>query len=90
MLLLGFLVPYDSPSMGQGRSAHYSPIVIAIKNASINGLPSVMKVFIIIAVSLVDNSFVFGSSRPLATLVAASQAPEIFNYFNKYERKTFV
>lgn len=87
LILVGCLVPYNSPALvNASNTAKYSPFVIAIKNAGISGLPSVMNVVIMIAVLSVGNSSVFGSSRTLAALAAAGMAPKIFNYIDKQGR----
>lgn len=90
LVLVGMLVPYNDPQLEMADgTARYSPFVIAINNAGISGLPSVMNVVIMIAVLSVGNSSVFGSSRTLAALAAAGQAPKIFNYIDKKGRPLF-
>ncbi|KAJ8141630.1 hypothetical protein OXX79_007513 [Metschnikowia pulcherrima] len=90
LILVGMLVPYNSPDLqGGDGTARYSPFVIAIRNAGISGLPSVMNVVIMIAVLSVGNSSVFGSSRTMAALAAAGQAPKLFNYIDKKGRPLF-
>lgn len=83
---MGVLVPYNDPELlnGSGSSdANASPFVIAIKNAGIGGLPSVMNVVIMIAVLSVGNSSVYGSSRTLAALADRGQAPKILGYIDR-------
>ena len=63
-----------------------SPFVIAINNAGIVGLDSVMNVVIMIAVLSVGNSSVYGSSRTLAALAEQHQAPRIFAYIDRKGR----
>lgn len=89
LIIVGMLVPYTDELLGVGSSVKYSPFVIAINNAGIGGLPSVMNVVIMVAVLSVGNSSVFGSSRTLAALAAAGQAPKIFNYIDKKGRPMF-
>jgi amino acid transporter len=89
LTLVGVLVPYNDPGLlnGNGSSdANASPFVIAIKNAGINGLPSVMNIVIMIAVLSVGNSAVYGSSRTLAALADRGQAPKIFGYIDREGR----
>ncbi|KAG7193128.1 glyceraldehyde-3-phosphate dehydrogenase 1 [Scheffersomyces spartinae] len=88
LTLVGLLVPYNDPQLIGSTSwdAAASPFVIAIKNGGISGLPSVMNVVILISVLSVGNSSVFGSSRTLAALAAAGQAPKIFGYIDKRGR----
>lgn len=87
LILVGCLVPYNDESLANADgTARYSPFVIAIKNAGISGLPSVMNVVIMVAVLSVGNSSVFGTSRTLAALAAAGQAPKFFAYIDKRGR----
>lgn len=89
LTLIGVLVPYDEPRLLGGTSsadATASPFVIAIQNAGISGLPSVMNVVIMIAVLSVGNSSVYGSSRTLAALADQGQAPKIFGYIDRKGR----
>jgi yeast amino acid transporter len=89
LTLVGVLVPYNSPQLlnGSGSSdANASPFVIAIKNAGISGLPSVMNVVIMIAVLSVGNASVYGSSRTLAALADIGQAPKILGYIDRSGR----
>ena len=84
LTLVGLLVPYnDGRLIGSSSSdAKASPFVIAIENAGIKGLDSVMNVVIMISVISVGNSSVYGSSRTLAALAEQSQAPKIFAYID--------
>ncbi|RCK65541.1 General amino-acid permease GAP1 [Candida viswanathii] len=88
LTLIGLLVPYNDERLLSASSvdAAASPFVIAIQNAGISGLPSVMNAVIMIAVLSVGNSSVFGSSRTLAALSASNQAPKIFGYIDKQGR----
>lgn len=87
LIIVGCLVPYNDPDLANADgTARYSPFVIAIKNAGISGLPSVMNVVIMVAVLSVGNSSVFGTSRTLAALAAAGQAPKFFGYIDKRGR----
>ncbi|KAL8703282.1 MAG: hypothetical protein Q9201_003523 [Fulgogasparrea decipioides] len=88
LTLVGLLVPYSDPRLiGQSSSdAKASPFVIAIKNASISGLDSVMNVVIMISVLSVGNSAVYSSSRTLAALAEQGQAPECLSYIDRQGR----
>ena len=88
LTLVGLLVPYNDPRLiGSSRSdAKASPFVIAIKNAGISGLDSVMNVVIMIAVLSVGNSAIYGSSRTLAALAEQGQAPLMFTYIDQKGR----
>lgn len=88
LTLVGLLVPYnDKQLMGSSNvDATASPFVIAIQNAGINGLPSVINVVIMIAVLSVGNSAVYGCSRTLASLASQGFAPKIFAYVDRSGR----
>lgn len=88
LTLVGLLVPYDDPQlMGSSNvDATASPFVIAIQNASIKGLPSVINVVIMIAVLSVGNSAVYGCSRTLASLASQGFAPKILAYVDRSGR----
>ena len=88
LTLVGLLVPYDDPRLiGQSSAdAKASPFVIAIKNAGIIGLDSVMNVVIMISVLSVGNSSIYGSSRTLAALAEQGQAPKFLAYIDRRGR----
>ena len=75
------LVGSDSPS-----DTRASPFVIAIKNAGIQGMDSIMNTVILVAVLSVGNSAVYGSSRTLAALAEQGQAPKILGYIDQQGR----
>ncbi|KAM3503425.1 hypothetical protein MY10362_004209 [Beauveria mimosiformis] len=89
LTLVGLLVPYDSPRLFGGTSpvdANTSPFVIAIEDAGIQILPSVMNAVILIAILSVGNSAVFGSTRTLAAMANLRQAPRILGYVDRKGR----
>lgn len=87
LLLVGLLVSHtDERLLGNGPGASASPFVIAITDAGIEVLPSVMNVVVLIAVLSVGNSSVFGSSRTLAALADQGQAPKILGYVDRKGR----
>ncbi|EFQ29285.1 amino acid permease [Colletotrichum graminicola] len=89
LTLIGLLVPYNEARLlGADSSvdATTSPFVIAIENARIDVLPSVMNAVILIAVLSVGNSAVFGSSRTLAALADQHQAPRFLSYVDRKGR----
>lgn len=89
LTLVGLLVPYTDSRLLSGSSsvdAKASPFVIAIQNAGIKGLDSVMNVVILISVLSVGNSSVYGSSRTLAALAEQGQAPRILAYIDRKGR----
>lgn len=88
LTLVGLLVPYNDPRLigSSASDAKASPFVIAIQNAGITGLDSVMNVVIMIAVLSVGNSAIYGSSRTLAALAEQGQGPPIFAYIDQKGR----
>ncbi|KAK6198079.1 general amino acid permease [Scheffersomyces amazonensis] len=94
IVMIGLLVPYTSPALiGENSKANNlgidintSPFVIAIKNANIRALPSIMNAVIIITVFSVGNASVYGSSRTMCAMGALRQAPPIFNYIDRKGR----
>lgn len=89
LTLVGLLVPWNDKRLLSGTSsadARASPFVIAINNAGISGLDSVMNVVIMIAVLSVGNSSVYGSSRTLAALGEQGLAPKFLTYIDRKGR----
>jgi amino acid transporter len=86
--MVGLLVPYTDERLLNGDSADAtaSPFVIAITDAGIKVLPSIMNVVILISVLSVGNSSVYGASRTLAALADQKQAPQIFGYVDREGR----
>jgi amino acid transporter len=92
LTLVGLLVPYTTPNLLNGKTsvdAKASPFVIAIENAGIEILPSVMNCVIMVAVLSVGNSSIYGSSRTLAALAEQGQAPRFFAYIDRQGRPLF-
>lgn len=86
---MGCLVRYDDEHLlNSGGAFDYwtSPFVLAIKNAGVDGLPSVFNAVILIAVLSVGNASVYGSSRTLAALADQGQAPKILGYIDNAGR----
>ena len=88
LTLVGLLIPFNDPRLigSSSADAKASPFVIAIENAGIKVLDSVMNVVIMLAVISVGNSAVYGSSRTLAALAEQGQAPKLFAYIDKQGR----
>lgn len=89
LTIVGLLVPYNEPRLLSGTSsadAKASPFVIAITNAGIDALDSVMNAVIMIAILSVGNASVYGSSRTLAALAEQGQAPRILAYIDRQGR----
>jgi amino acid transporter len=91
LTIVGFLVPYTDPRLvgnttSQNTNSRASPFVIAVINAGIEGLDSVINAVIIVAVLSVGNSAVYGSSRTLAALAEQNQGPRILGYIDRRGR----
>lgn len=88
LTIVGTLVPYNDPSLlgASSSDANASPFVIAVRNAGISAVPSIMNAVILIAVLSVGNSSIYGSSRTLASLADRGQAPKILGYIDRSGR----
>ena len=83
-LTLSVLVPYNEPLLLNGHEdASASPFVIAIQNAGIVGLPSVINAVILLAAWSAGNSDVYAASRTLYALALQDQAPRVFRRCTK-------
>ncbi|ODV74954.1 general amino acid permease [Cyberlindnera jadinii NRRL Y-1542] len=91
LTLISLLVnAQDDRLLGSSSAdATASPFVIAINNAGIKGLPSVMNCVILVSVMSVGNSAVYGGSRTIAALAAQGLAPKCFNYIDRMGRPIF-
>lgn len=87
LTIVGLIVPYTDPALlGESSAQATSPFVIAIKNAGVSVLPSVMNAVVLIALISVGNSAVFGCSRTLVSLANQDHAPAILNYIDNAGR----
>lgn len=87
LTLIGCLVPYNDSRLMNGSSsvdAASSPLVIAIENGKIKGLPSLMNAIILIAILSVANSAVYAGSRCMVSMAKIHTLPRIFG---KTDRK---
>ncbi|KAK0233437.1 amino acid permease [Armillaria fumosa] len=77
--VIGLLVPSTDPrlDLSDGTAAS-SPFVIAIKNAGIGGLPSVINAALLTSAWSAASSDLYTSSRALYGLAASGNAPKIF------------
>ncbi|EXJ91825.1 AAT family amino acid transporter [Capronia epimyces CBS 606.96] len=92
LTIIGCIVPYTDNELLNGSSstdANASPFVIAVKNAGISSVPSIMNAVILIAVLSVGNSSIYGSSRTLAALADRGQAPKFLGYIDQAGRPLF-
>ena len=79
-LAIGMLVPYDDPNLLDAQAsgapgAAASPWVIAIRNAGIPVLDSIINVVILTSASSSGNAFLYVGSRYLYALAQNGQAP---------------
>jgi amino acid transporter len=84
IVFIGLLVPYNDPrllgSKQENFSSAASPFVIAVRNAGVKVLPSMINSIILITVLSVANSSIYGSSRVLNAMAEAGLAPKAFAY----------
>ncbi|KAH8929887.1 amino acid permease [Atractiella rhizophila] len=84
VFIIGWLVPSNEPRLLNGASdASASPFVIAISNAGISGLPSLINAVILISAWSAGNSDLYASSRTLYGLATSGLAPSFFKYCTK-------
>ncbi|KAI4149961.1 MAG: hypothetical protein LQ340_004336 [Diploschistes diacapsis] len=81
-LAIGMLVPYNDPNLLSAQSngapgAAQSPWVIAIRNAGIPVLDSIINVVILTSASSSANAFLYIGSRYLYALAQNGQAPRV-------------
>ncbi|KAJ5433648.1 uncharacterized protein N7458_012804 [Penicillium daleae] len=89
LTLVGLLVRYNDERLihkSSSANTHASLFVIAIENAGIKVLPSIMNVVIMISVLSVGSSSVYSSSRTLAALAEQGQAPQFLAYIDRKGR----
>jgi amino acid transporter len=79
IFITGLIVPYNDPNLLQSTgTAAQSPYVIAMTNAGIKVLPSIINAGVMTSAFSAANSFLFCSSRILYGLALRGQAPKIF------------
>ncbi|GAB1207600.1 hypothetical protein APSETT445_006324 [Aspergillus pseudonomiae] len=94
LLIVGLNVPYNSPQLlgsddaasSAGVNTNASPFVLAIQDAGIHVLPSIINAVVLIASLSVANSSTFASTRTLQALAADGGAPSFFAYIDKAGR----
>ncbi|BCS17019.1 hypothetical protein ALUC_81226A [Aspergillus luchuensis] len=69
---------------GSGTDASSSPFVVAISNAGIPVLPSIVNAAILTSAWSAGNSFLYMSSRSLYSLAVSGNAPSIFKSCNRW------
>ncbi|KAL7412814.1 putative amino acid transporter [Mrakia frigida] len=85
IFVVGLIVPSNSPRLlnNSGSDASASPFVIAIEEAGIKALPSIINAVLIVAAWSAGNSDLYAASRTLYALAIDGKAPKIFRYCNK-------
>lgn len=89
LTIIGCIVPYTDPRLlnkAYSTDIKASPFVIAVQNAGIKVVPSIMNAIILISVLSVGNSSTYGATRTLQALAEKGQAPKIFTYIDKRGR----
>lgn len=89
LTIIGCIVPYTDPRLLNKKYStdiKASPFVIAVQNAGIKVVPSIMNAVILISVLSVGNSSTYGATRTLQALAEKGQAPSIFTYIDKRGR----
>ncbi|KAJ6008211.1 hypothetical protein N7540_012187 [Penicillium herquei] len=84
VLAIGVICPSNAPDLTSGSSnAKSSPFVIAMKNAGIHGLDSVVNAAILTSAWSAGNALLYLSSRSLYSLAIIGNAPSIFKSCTK-------
>lgn len=82
--VISVLVPYTEPDLLNGSgTAAASPFVIAINNAGIKALPSIVNAVLLIAAWSAGNSDLYAASRTLYALALERQLPRVFRRCTK-------
>lgn len=85
VVIIGLLVPYNSKGLNLADgTAHSSPFVIAIQNAGIKALPSIINACLLTSAWSAASSDLYTSSRALYGLAVAGNAPKVFLRTSKY------
>ena len=75
---VSIIAPYDNPRLGSSSTAAASPFVIAIEEAGIKALPSIINACIITSAFSAGISDLFYSSRTLHSMAGGGLAPRFF------------
>ncbi|AMD19255.1 HBR354Wp [Eremothecium sinecaudum] len=89
LTIIGCLVRSDDPRLLRGSSSvdvAASPLVIAIENGGVRGLPSLMNAIILIAILSVANSSVYACSRCIVSMSQVGHLPRKLGYIDKKGR----
>ena len=84
-LAIGVICPSNAKGLTTGAgNANASPWVIAIQNAGIHALPSIINAGILTSAWSAGNSYLYMSSRSLYSLAVAGNAPKVFTRCNRW------
>ncbi|EMT70239.1 amino acid permease/ SLC12A domain-containing protein [Fusarium oxysporum II5] len=83
VLGIGVICASNDPRLAAPGTAR-SPFIIAIKNASIPVLDSIVNALILLSAITAANAFLYSASRNLYSLAKAGNAPAIFKRCNRY------
>lgn len=88
LFIVGLIVRSDDDRLlgSSGANTKASPFVLAIQDAGIQVLPSIMNGVITIAVISVANSCTFGSTRTMQALAERGMGPKFLAYVDKAGR----
>ncbi|KAJ5134736.1 hypothetical protein N7448_000244 [Penicillium atrosanguineum] len=83
-LLIGLIVSPNAPGLTSGSdNANSSPFVIAIKEAGISALPSIVNACILVAAWSAGNSYCWVGSRMILAMTTDHQLPQFFGRCTK-------
>ncbi|WVQ77053.1 hypothetical protein IAR50_006732 [Cryptococcus sp. DSM 104548] len=84
IFVISVLVPYTEPDLLNGSgTAAASPFVIAIENAGIKALPSIVNAVLLISAWSAGNSDMYAASRTFYAMALDGQLPRIFRRCTK-------
>ncbi|KAK3902015.1 amino acid permease/ SLC12A domain-containing protein [Staphylotrichum tortipilum] len=88
LFIVGLILPASDERLlgSSGANTKASPFVLAIQDAGIAVLPSIMNAVITISVISVANSCTFGSTRTMQALAEQGMAPKFLAYIDKQGR----
>lgn len=85
VLAIGVICPSNNTDIASGdANAKSSAFVVAIVNAGIGGLPSVVNAGILLSALSAGNAFLYCTSRSLYSLAKDGAAPQIFARCNRH------
>ncbi|KAI1630166.1 putative amino acid permease [Exophiala viscosa] len=83
-LLIGMIIDPRNPALVSGTgNANSSPFVIAIKEAGISALPSIVNACILISAWSAGNSYCWVASRMIVAMTTDRQMPQVFGRVTK-------